>query len=227
MYVLGIVSEGITDQIVLAGVLYGFAASEGCEFDVIGIEPEPNPSGTKQVGRGGWERVFGWLRSGRHRDALQTQGLSLVLHVDTDQCEHPNFGVSRRVDGRERTIEELVAAVRERLIELIGRELYATSPDRFLFAISVEEVECWLLPFFAEPKKHASTRSCWQIANDAIKEVEGAKSLPWGLKKEHPFEGYRRAKRCVEKHKSFRKAMAGNPSLAIFFQSLAARFETK
>ena len=113
---------------------------------------------------GGWQLVFDWLRRERYREALLFNDL-VVIHVDTDVCEEPDFAVSRREGGRVLAPDELVARVAAKLVSLIDPAFLALHADKFVFAIAVDEMECWLLPLLLDNDKAEKTTGCLAAAN--------------------------------------------------------------
>lgn len=149
---VGLICEGETDRAVLAWMLAGMSAGN---VSINAIQP-PDPK--RGADRGGWEDVFKSIERRDVSGALDDNAF-VIIQIDTDVCEHPNFGVSRRIEGRERTTAELVAAVRERLTTEILTQDPDADLDRVVFAICVNEVECWLLLHLSERNK---TTGCFE-----------------------------------------------------------------
>jgi hypothetical protein len=218
MPTIAIISEGRTDQKVLFHLLRG----KFPDFDkdtFVEVQPPPTPAGA----HGGWALVFECLASGRGAEVLQFSDF-LVVQIDTDDCEKPGFEVSRRTEGRERTLEELREAVRERLVSAFvsaprsagsenafGRRFEAYK-DRVAFAICIEATECWLLPLVDAPGK---TLGCAK-ALDAALAKRGEKPL-----NKDPLR-YDALARALGKAKELQKTAALVKSLALFLEELAA-----
>ncbi len=133
MRTFGLIAEGVTDATVIQNVLIGYFAHED--------EPVVNPVPVDVFG--GWPFVLKRLREGVHREALQLIDY-IIVHVDTDRCDEAGFGVSKRdANGQERAPAALFAAVAEHLSGLMGADFCAAHADRILFAIAVDETECY------------------------------------------------------------------------------------
>lgn len=163
---VALICEGPTDQAVLRRLLAGVLGD-----DVVVNEVQP-PSPMKAEDFGGWEMVFASIRGGDVGRALEFNDL-VLLQVDADVCERVGFDVSRRVDGRERNEAELVEAVRARLLAAVHDADPHVDPAQLLFALCVDELECWLLLLLSERDK---TTGCLEAANRELNKA-GRKPL--------------------------------------------------
>ena len=157
---IGIVAEGKTDQVVIEHIIDG---ALGSDTFVDMVQPPIAGGGPEDFGN--WEHVFAWLASERCRKALQLYDL-LIVQIDTDVCERPGFGVSRREQARELEPRELIECVAKRLEAQIGADLMAAYESKIVFAIAVDELECWLLPllFPDGQAKAAKVTGCFAVA---------------------------------------------------------------
>ncbi len=181
----------------------------------LGAKPEP----------GGWTLVLEYLRLGKHLDALQFNDY-LIVHIDTDVCEEPGYDVPRIEDGRALTPRELVDRVVAKLTGIIGAEVYARHKERFLFAVAVHGIECWLLPLLFPNKKSAHAAKiagCLATANEELRK----KNLPLlgkgpkGAESKDP-DAYLAASRPYRKRVKLLEHHERNPSLQIFVEHVEA-----
>ncbi|MFM0367847.1 hypothetical protein [Paraburkholderia aspalathi] len=150
MTTIALVTEGITDQVFLERVLIGLY---GKEIEVAYVQPAVDETDKNvQEGWGGWENVFEYFKNPSALEEIFYANEYVVIQIDTDCCEHKNFGVSYKCDGADRSIKELIEAVREKLIEKIGVDAFKKREEKIYFAISVHSLECWLLPLFGNKK---------------------------------------------------------------------------
>lgn len=163
MWTVGLICEGPTDRVVLERVLAGLS---GDRTRVNPVQP-PDPM-RAGVDFGGWEQVFASIDRQDVSGALAFNDF-VVVQIDTDVCEQPRFGVSRREDGRELTEAELAARVRARLVSEIERADPEADLARVAFAVCVNELECWLLLHLSErtPKAHG----CFDAANRELRKA--------------------------------------------------------
>lgn len=216
---VGIVAEGPTDQRVLEALLVGGLAGAGITPVVNDIQPVSDATGG--AGYGGWELVFAWLGRGDYRRALQMNDL-VVIQLDTDVCERVGFEVSRREGGRELTDLELVDRVIERVRREIDAGFLASHGDRLVFAIAVNELECWLLPLVYDNQKAGKTLGCFEALTEALKKKNEPGLLRASDATKDPRR-YRDVARPYRKGKLLDGARAHSPSLDAFLVDLHAK----
>jgi hypothetical protein len=213
-----IVAEGYTDQMVLKHILLGFFGDAG-EEPLINFEQPLLDTTSQQAGYspGGWDLVIKYFQQGKYKQALQLNRY-LIVHIDTDVSE--SYGVAKHQDGQELTPETLVAAVVERFRGLIDEDIYNRHGERFLFAIAVHSIECWLLPLVFDNDKKAKITGCLE-AIDHERRKDKLAPLSSGSGK-NP-DSYAALSRPYRKHKELMRHADANPSLRIFLETLAQR----
>ncbi|MEY9184968.1 hypothetical protein ABIG06_006495 [Bradyrhizobium sp. USDA 326] len=159
MPTFALVSEGITDQIILEQIIHQFLADRfDNDLDINPLQPLRDATDTAIAApHGGWELVLEFCEE-RVMDALSANDY-VVIHLDTDQGDHPNFGLHLICQGGDRPYDELVADAIKIIAARVGGQVYAAHVDRLLFAISVHTMESWLLLYFLdrnEPKNSLS-----------------------------------------------------------------------
>jgi hypothetical protein len=216
-----VIAEGVTDQIVLENVLRGYFHGDD---DLVVNHLQPPRRAMQKGGQpapGGWTLVFRSLKAGDHRKALQVHDY-VIVQIDTDRSEDPGFDVPHRApDGRALSPEELVEQVRRRLIVAMAPEFYARHAARILFAIAVDEIECWLLPLLYdnEPAKRSKTTGCLDAADWKLRRLARPPLSTAGSKSPASYE---KLSRDYAKHRKLMQHCDENPSLALFVKSLAA-----
>ena len=148
-----LITEGITDQVVLTAILQATYTEEPDINEVQPVRDETDNS--RQGSFAGWEKVLEYCGL----DFFQQDFIFndyVIIQIDTDVAEHPNFGVPLTENGADITTGDLVNNVKEMIANKIGKEIYEKYKDRIIFAISVHSLECWLLPLFINDKKGAS-----------------------------------------------------------------------
>lgn len=219
MATFGIIGEGHTDQIVIKNILKGYFGQALDEVRYV-QPPEDETSVHGGAAHGGWTLVFAALRTRRHEDALQLNDY-LILQIDTDRSEDKGFDVPHKEGGRELLPEELIERVVQRLIQEIGVDFYANYRDRFVFAVAVDEIECWLLPLvFSHKRKASKITGCLEAVD-----LERAKTKGLVLLKRADGKnprGYEEASKEFRNHRNLMSLGPKNPSLHVFLEGLKA-----
>jgi len=171
-----LVTEGATDQAVLENILLGYFQGQAREPVVNREHPNPQAPPT-----GGWTLLLEYLKGKKFREAFQLNQY-LIIQVDTDVSEHKGFDVAKQDENGPLSVERLVANVIERLKQEIGAEDWLSYGDRFIFAIAVNEVECWVLPLHEqEASKAGKIVNCLEALAGALKraslDAEGKQGL--------------------------------------------------
>lgn len=203
----GLVTEGESDYVVLKSILRGFFTP-----DLLVTPKHPLRDETdKDRATGGWPNLRNYLKSEAFRGAFQSVEY-IVVQIDTDVCGE--YGVSDRDHTGELSVAALVERTSEKLIEWIGPEFYSLVQDRTIFAISVHEIECWLLPIYFTDSKRQKTTGCINTLNQVLPQREGFSIHA----KEYRY--YERMSKPFLKRKELDKHYPHNPSFAIFISKL-------
>jgi hypothetical protein len=182
----------------------------------------PDPQAKEPVG--GWTLVLQYLRAKKFRQAFQLNQF-VVVQVDTDVAEDAGFDVAKQNADGPLSLEAFVAAVIERLKQEIGAEDWVTYGERFIFAIGVEQIECWILPLWHADAKGEQTANCTDRLGKTpkLRDELTAKNLRWfGAGNKDP-RSYDFASRDYRKKKILMAEGPRNPSLALFIAELDRR----
>lgn len=208
-----LVCEGITDQIAIENILCGFYKDyDDLDEEIQPLQPPYDTTTQKQKESefGGWEMLLQYLSEKRFRDDVENSNY-LIIQIDSDISEHPNFSVSHRDSkNNELLIETLINNITKRLIEKIDtkQDFYQSHKDKIIFAISVHALECWILPYYTTHK------------NEKIKGCEEA------LKRANKHKIYKNYKiyddltKPFVKYKNLSKVILKSKSLEIFINNL-------
>jgi hypothetical protein len=165
MTTFALIAEGITDQVVLDAILNGhYRGQLDDEVDTNSLQPLRDATDGSRVAEeefGGWELVLEYCADHeRLVEALEFNDY-LVIQIDTDCGEHPNFGVPLTVGGKDRPVHELVEETQKVIIAALGADFYQEYQDRILFAICVHSLECWLFSLHeSDNNKKNRSKSC-------------------------------------------------------------------
>lgn len=109
----------------------------------------------------------------------------------------------------------MVAKVAEKLKEIIGDADIEFYGDRIIFAICVDEIECWLLPLW-DTAKAAKCEGCTNTLNRALAKADKAPLNKDPRRYEAASSEYTKRKELLVKG-------IKNPSLKIFLDELKRR----
>ncbi|MEG4529057.1 phage tail protein [Microcoleus sp. D2_18a_D3] len=215
MISFGLITEGLTDQIVIENILAGYFKS--LDLDVEPLQPERDKDNQNKSKYGGWTLVFDYCKSKDFRESFQFIDY-IIIQIDTDVSE--DYNIAHQDENGEFTPQQLSAKVLEKFRDAIGEDFYNTNQQKIIFAISVHSIECWLLPlYYTEKQKKAKCKNCLNTLNDE-------------LSKQHKFtidknaknpEYYREIAKQYGKHKVLMKHYQHNPSLKIFIEEIETR----
>jgi hypothetical protein len=203
----GLVTEGESDQVVIERILFGFFENP----DLLVTQHHPRRDETfKDKTTGGWGNLIEYLKSTAFQRTFEEVQF-VIIHIDTDKSEE--YGVSKRDANGELTVEALIDRTTLKIIEWIG-DFYFGMRERIIFAISVHEIECWLLPLYYSDSKRSKTTGCINTLNQILPQKEGfsihAKEYRYYEKMAKPFL----------KRKELNKCFPHNPSFAVFVSKL-------
>jgi hypothetical protein len=212
MITFGLITEGITDQIIIENILNGFFNKE-LEFN----ELQPLRDETDQyraTNYGGWCKVVEYCANDEFKQAFQYNDY-IIIQIDTDVSNKPDgYGIPHHKNGKELTPEELIDEVINYFIKNIGEEFYTQHQDQIIFAISVHSTECWLLPLYYTDKKKSKLTNCVGTLNQALQKKEN-----FTIDAKNP-EYYEDISKKYLKNKVLMKYYKDNPSLKIFIEEV-------
>ena len=213
----GLVAEGKTDHPVLAQVLRGkFPGRLGPNAirprQPLTDETSAHATGT---GWGGWMQVFAYLKNRIFENDLATLDY-LIVQIDADCCEDKGFDVPRRENGLELDVQALVRRIIRRLRREAGCDSLRLHGKRILFAVAVNEIECWLLPLWeSQPAKQKATLNC----TARLFEAQKSRGEKRSIRKDSP-ETFRLAAEQLAKPAALRDTATKQESLATFVKEL-------
>lgn len=145
----------------------------GDDFDVNPIQPKLNLSG-RQTNEGGWLEVLNHCNDEEIKNVFAANDF-LIIQIDTDTCSLANYDVDVYDKNHKKVSDEvLYERVKNRLFKNISEDVQKQYANRILFAICINETECWLLPLYYEndAKKRCVTTNCIYILNQKL-QAEG------------------------------------------------------
>lgn len=214
MVTFALIAEGITDQIILEAIIDVWCReSLNDDIDVNFLQPARDATdNSRTVNFGGWERVLEYCTfSDRLSQALAVNDY-LVVHIDTDSCEHPNFGIGRTEGGVAKDVKQLVTEVTALLSKKMG-DFYVEHEDRIIFSVSVHSIECWIIPIYATLQAdRVRILNCFEHLGRALKKKNKILSKD--------YKSYSHMASFFKKKKDVTVVAVHSESLNIFLDSL-------
>ncbi len=193
MPTFALIAEGWTDQIILERIIDQFCGRMFEDSVYINpLQPSRDATDAAAAPHGGWELVLETCEK-RAADAL-TANDYVVIHLDTDQGDHENFGVPLTEGGKDRQYNDLILDAIAVIVEHVSAPLYEAHPERFLFAISVHSMESWLLLYFfnRDEPKNSMDRFNRQMRSSnkkpLVKESSAYQRIARGIKRKKLME---------------------------------------
>lgn len=210
---VGIVAEGVTDQLVIQNILLGFFKDRLAEQDIYFDQP-PDISAEQRFGN--WALVMTYLQQGHYAEVFQLRDY-LVVQIDSDVSPLKHFDVPHTdpATGKALKDEEIVSRIRERLCQWIGSEDLQRYDGRFLFAICVHELECWLVPLWENERHHHSTTNCTR----RVQQGQHRAKVKRPINKLEP-RSYDEASKALRRAKELKRAAGSQQSLGLFLGQL-------
>jgi Domain of unknown function (DUF4276) len=209
----GLITEGVTDQAVLKNILIGYFNDP--DLTVRELQPTLDATDASQMSTfGGWYNVFLYCQSDYLKGAFE-QNDFLIIQIDTDCSHEQHFDVPIQ---RDEPITTFIQRVQNRFKSVIstqfGADFYELYAQRIIFAVAVDEIECWLLPLYYTDKTQSAVNNCLFKLNQKLSEKD--KINPQNKDKRI----YQRVSRDFMKAKVFQQTYSKNPSFKFFVEEL-------
>lgn len=161
---IGIIGEGISDFYTLRSILQGFTGDKA--FTPAQLQPKGKEPA-------GWTRVFDYCGSSDFRGAFAFNDF-IVVQIDTDFLHHDGLPDKYKLNNvQELSSAQVLQQMQAWLTEAIGTEFYEANQNKIIFAIAVEQIECWFLGIYYSDKRAGKTTQCLNTLNQALKKKEG------------------------------------------------------
>lgn len=159
-----LVTEGVTDYLVLKPILQNFFSEEPI---IRQIRPEINDSEHETSGKGGFRQVLDFCKSDSVNEILKENDF-VVIQIDSDVSPSRGFGIPHQVDGFEIDHIELYKSIIGHLKSLFPESVTSVNISKIIFAIGIHSIECWLIPILV-PEGPNITHKCLTILNDELR----------------------------------------------------------
>ncbi len=216
MISFGLITEGLTDQIVIENILAGYFKNP--DLDIRPLQPERDKKDENKFKcYGSWSQVFAYCRLKDFQEAFQFNDY-IIIQIDTDVSEEHGYDIPQRDENGEFTPKELIEKVIEKFKEeIIGEYFYSQCQQRIIWAISVHSIECWLLPLYYKDHKKSHFKNCLGTLNKQLDKKDG-----FTIDAKKP-QYYRQISEKYRKHRDLMACYQHNPSLKSFVVDIESK----
>lgn len=208
-----LISEGITDQVVIEAVLHAFyrGIPEGNELSVTHLQPTRDATDFSRQDKddfGGWQQVLEHCTLSEHLYEAIALNDYIIIHIDSDICWHESIDIDP-----DQPSADLISSIEGLVLSKIDAKILEAYRDKIIVAIAIHSTECWILPYFSSTaSERTKTNSC------EIKLSEILSKNKITFKKD--YNCYMGLARDMRKTKHLASAMKCSPSLSHFVSSL-------
>lgn len=167
MKTIGLVCEGVSEINIMSRIVSKYLDDD---VDIRAIEPDTTTKNgfLVQSGYGGWEQVLRHCNDETIERILEYNDY-LVIQIDTDTCNLPGYDVNPLDEnGKHKAPDVLYQDIKTRLLANISTDVQAKYNGRIIFAICMNEIECWLLPLYYDNSNRCKTNNCIYTLNQAL-----------------------------------------------------------
>lgn len=167
MITIGLICEGVSEINIMTRIISKYLDEEPF---INPIEPDTRVERGHLVqnGYGGWMQVLRHCNDETITNILEYNDY-LVIQIDSDASIQPIYGVTPfNADGSSKEIPVLYNDIMNRLQMNLSKEILEKYYGRLLFAICINEIECWLLPLYYTDRNRCKTHNCIFSLNKAL-----------------------------------------------------------
>jgi hypothetical protein len=209
-----LISEGITDQAIIENILDCISEGSAITRALRPLRDETDKSRSAKNEFSKWELVLDYIKSEEMLDAIQTNDF-VVIQMDTDQCEHVNFGISLLNEGKPKVIRTLISECTNHIKSMLHADFPSTELYRLIFAIPVLSTEYWLVSL--HDGTHAHTTKTAIACSTRLLNLLGKKSIPY----RKDYETYSKLSRGFRRKKILSEVAIRTPCLQIFVDQVS------
>ncbi|WP_295461884.1 hypothetical protein [uncultured Pseudomonas sp.] len=206
-----LISEGITDQVVIESILDSFYKGEVDDLSVAYIQPTRDATDVSRQDRedfGGWEQVLEHCSIAEHMYEALALNDYIIIQIDSDICWHPAIKIDPGLQWN-----ELVEAIQNLILSRIDPAIIASHQEQLIFAIAIHSTECWLIPLYTKVLGELNrVNDCEGLLGCIIRRNNGV------FKKEYRI--FKDLVRPLRKKKNLLAALSSSPSLNNFVSKL-------
>lgn len=167
MKTIGLICEGVSEINIMTRILSKYLNDN---VIVNPIEPETKTENgfLVQNGYGGWQQVLAHCNDETVEKILEFNDY-LLIQIDTDASIQKGYDVAPQdANGQPKGVAVFFQDIKKRLLANISEAVQTKYEGRIIFAICMNEIECWLLPLYYNDKNRCKTNNCIFALNQAL-----------------------------------------------------------
>ncbi len=214
---IALVTEGKSEHWIIKHIVQNYFKDEEIFFRQI----QPQVFDDTQEEIGGWLEVLKFCSRTEDVNAALVESDYLIIQIDTDESNNPNFNVPHTKQGSiPKTNEELYNDVVMRIRGIIGSELESEYRNKIIFAVCIHSIECWLLPIYYTNNHKADIRNCLPTLNNELRR-RNLGLIPPKKQREKRHNAYMNILRNWRRRKDIVTASQHNQGFSNFVQDLS------
>ncbi len=164
MIKIALITEGVTDQFVIKPIIENYYKDK--EFRFTPIQP-PVDETDKQTGFGSWTNVVNVCKDDNIIELFDYNDF-VVIQIDADISQEKSFNVPHSNKGNQIESKVLCENIIARLQSFIPEGTWEKYADRFLFAIGIYSIECWLVALVNPRHSNKNIQNCLFRLNNGL-----------------------------------------------------------
>ncbi|WP_122418282.1 hypothetical protein [Pseudomonas viridiflava] len=208
-----LISEGITDQVVIEAVLHavykGSSSDDG--LSVTHLQPTRDATDYSRQDKndfGGWQQVLEHCSLSEHLYEAIALNDFVIIHIDSDICWHDSINI----DPNQISME-LISSIELLILSKIDGSFLKMHRDKIILAVAIHSTECWVIPFYSSVE---ADRNKINSCEAKLAEILAKNKIIF--KKD--YNCFMSLAKPLRKKKHLEDAMACSPSLSHFVSAL-------
>ena len=164
MVKIALITEGVTDQFIIKPIIENYYKEK--DFRFTPIQPLVDET-DKQSNFGSWTNVVEQCKD-KNLIELFDYNDFVIIQIDADITQEKGFDVSHTEKGKQIDSKLLYENITKRLQSFIDVQTWQKYADRFLFAIGIYSIECWLIALVNQSHTNKNIQNCLFRLNQSL-----------------------------------------------------------
>ena len=161
---IALITEGVTDQFIIKPIIENYY--KDTEFRFTPIQP-PVDETDKQSGFVSWTNVVNLCKNENIIELFDYNDF-VIIHIDADISQEKSFDVPHLKNGKQIESKILCENIINKLQSFIPDETWIEYSNKFLFAIGIYSIECWLVALVNQSHTKKNIQNCISRLNKSL-----------------------------------------------------------